>query len=439
MKILFLSILFCLTSFLPARAQCGCEGSNISITDSLIYAPVKSDFIDKKVDSVMSLGINSHAFPGAQLLVARRGAIIFHKSYGYQTYDSIIPVENDDLYDLASVTKIAGTLPAVMKLVDEGKIDLDAKFSKYWEPWQHRKDKRDLTVREILAHQAGLEPYIVFLNDVLRKNGKFKHRFIRAEKSNRFSVQTYDNLYLNKRFVRKMYRKINRSEVSPEKKYKYSGLTFLLFPQIIENLSGVPYDQFVEDNFYKPLGANTLMFNPVEHNFPLEKIIPTEEDSIYRKNYVKGWVHDENASLMGGVSGNAGLFATADDLAKLIQMYMNMGIYGGKRYISERTLKEFTRVQFPENENRRGLGFDKPLLDNPDLNIESASPNPEVSMNSFGHSGFTGTFVWADPDHELVFVFLSNRVYPTRNNTAVYDLHIRPSLMQIFYKEENNL
>ncbi len=400
-------------------------------------SPLNSSFIDHKVDSIMTLGIDERAFPGAQLLVAKSGKIIFHKSYGYHTYDSIVAVKNTDLYDLASVTKIAGTLPAVMKLVDQGKIELDEKFSTYWKPWRHRKDKRDLTVRQILAHQAGLESYIVFLNDVIKKNGKFKKRFIRQEKSKRFPVQTYENLFLNKRFVRKMYRKINRSPVSDIKKYKYSGLSFLLFPKIIENLTGVAYEKYVQDNFYKPLGADTFMFNPAAHNFPMERIVPTEEDSVYRKSYVQGWVHDENASLMGGVSGNAGLFATAEDLAKLMQMYMNMGVYGGKRYISTRTLKEFTRVQYPLNDNKRGLGFDKPLLNNQNLDIDKASPAPEASMNSFGHSGFTGTYVWADPDNELVFVFLSNRVYPTRGNRGIYTLYIRPSLMQVFYQEDN--
>ena len=408
--------------------------TNRTYSDTLDYHPVNSDFINTKVDSIMTLGIKNQAFPGAQLLVAKSGSIIFHKAYGFHTYDSLQPVQNSDLYDLASVTKVAGALPAIMKLVDEGKIELDEKFSQYWKPWKHRKDKRDLTVREILAHQAGLEPYIVFLNDVLKKNGKFKHRFIRDKKSNRFSVQTYNNLWLNKHFVRKMYRKINRSEVSSEKKYKYSGLSFLLFPQIIENLSGVAYESYVQENFYTPLGANNLMFNPEKHDFPEAHIIPTEQDSVYRKSFVKGWVHDENASLLGGVSGNAGLFATANDLAKLMQMYMNMGIYNGKRYISEKTMKEFTHVQYPENDNYRGLGFDKPYLNNKNLDLEHSYPNPEVSQNSFGHSGFTGTFVWADPDNELVFVFLSNRVYPSRTHTAIYNLHIRPSLMQVFYQ-----
>ena len=432
----FVSILsFLLLISFNAQAQTETIKVKRTFVAPLNYEFIKSEKIDQQIDSIMSEAIAANAFPGAQLLVAKSGSIIFHKAYGYHTYDSISPVQLDDLYDLASVTKVTAALPTIMKLVDEGKIDIDEKFSKYWKPWKHRKDKRNLTVREILAHQAGLEPYIVFLNDVLKKDGSFKHRFVRDKKSRRFSVQTYNNLWLNKRFVRKMYRKINRSKVSEEKKYTYSGLSFLLYPQIVENLTGMPYEQYLEQNFYGPLGAKTLMFNPEQHGFPQERIIPTEADSIYRKAEILGWVHDENASLLGGVSGNAGLFATAEDLAKLMQMYLNMGIYNGKRYISEATLKEFTRVQYPENDNRRGLGFDKPYLNNSQKVLADSYPNPEVSASSFGHSGFTGTFVWADPEHELVFIFLSNRVFPSRTHTAIYDLNIRPRLMQVFYKE----
>lgn len=186
-------------------------------------------FINQKVDSIMEMGIDSLAFPGAQLLVAKNDTIIFHKAYGFQTYDSIQPVALNDLYDLASVTKISGPLPALMKLVDEGKLDLDEPFSRYWKPWRHRKDKKDLTLREILAHQAGLVPYIVFLKKVLRKNGALKRRFLHASSSKRFTAQVYDGLYINHRFERKMNRIINRSKVSDEKKYVYSGLSFLLF------------------------------------------------------------------------------------------------------------------------------------------------------------------------------------------------------------------
>ena len=411
---------------------------NIEVGDALVYGTpfevgLDSVYINTNVEDIITNGIKNNAFPGAQVLVAKNGKIIFHKAYGYHTYDSIQPVALDDIYDLASVTKVTAALPVIMKLVDEGKLSLDVPFSTYWKPWKRKKDKRDITLREILAHQAGLEPYIVFLNEVFKKNKKLKKRFIRTSPNKRFQNQAYDELFVKNKFNRKMYRLINRSEVSTEKKYKYSGLAFLIFPELIEQLTGDSYEYYVEKNFYLPLNAPTMGFKPKTRGFS-NAIVPTEVDTLFRHTLTQGWVHDENAALLGGVSGNAGLFATATDLAKLMQMYMQYGVYDGKRYISEATLKEFIRVQFPENDNRRGLGFDKPYLDNAEQPLPKAYPAPEVGADSFGHSGFTGTFVWADPKNQMVYIFLSNRVNPTRENRNLYNLNIRPAVQQIFYK-----
>ncbi|MBT8210014.1 MAG: beta-lactamase family protein, partial [Eudoraea sp.] len=216
-------------------------------------------------------------------------------------------------------------------------------------------------------------------------------------------------------------------------KYRYSGLAFLLFPKVISDLTGQSYEYYLKKHFYLPMEALTLDFNP-ETNYFQNPIVPTELDTVYRKTLTKGWVHDENASLMGGVSGNAGLFATARDLAKMMLMYQNYGYYAGRQYLKKETLAQFTAVQFPENANRRGLGFDKPYLDNQNLTLGEAYPAPEVSPESFGHSGFTGTFVWADPKYQLVFIFLSNRVYPYRTHRQLYELNIRSALQQVFYK-----
>ena len=395
-----------------------------------------SSYINAKVDSIMTLAIREQAFPGAQLLVAKKGNIIFHKAYGYHTFDSIQKVGLDDIYDLASVTKITGPLPALMKLYDEGKLDLDTPFSKYWLSWKHRKDKKGITLRELLAHQSGLQPYIVFLNEVLKK-GKLKRRFVRAVSSKRLSKQAYANIYINNRFKKKVFRKIKRSKVSDDKIYKYSGLASLIYPQLIENITGESYTTYLQNTFYKPLGCETLGYLPTLKGFN-NAIVPTEYDSIFRKTLTKGWVHDENAALLGGVSGNAGLFGTAKDLAILMQMYLQKGVYDGKRYIKETTLNEFTKIQYPDNNNRRGLGFDKPLIGNDTLSIKEAYPAPEVSPESFGHAGFTGTFVWADPESEMVFIFLSNRVYPTRTHRNIYNLNIRPALQQVFYHALKN-
>jgi len=391
-----------------------------------------SFYIHSKVDSIITHGIQNQAFPGAQILVAKDAKVIFHKAYGFHTYDSIQKVALDDIYDLASITKIAGPLPAIMKLVDEGKLDLDQAFSRYWKPWQKVEDKKDITLREILAHQAGLTPYIVFLNEIIKKNGDLKKRYVRRKSNARFKNQAYDSLYIKNTFRRKMHRMINRSRVSKEKKYKYSGLTFLIFPELIQQLTGQSYENYLVQEFYTPLGALTMGFLPKNRGFS-NAIVPTEKDTIFRHTLTKDWVHDENASLLGGISGNAGLFASAEDLAKLMQMYVQNGFYRGKKFISEKTIKEFTKVQYAANENRRGLGFDKPSLNNSQLPFLDAYPAPEVSSDSFGHSGFTGTFVWADPKNKLVYIFLSNRVHPTRKNRNLYKLKIREAVQQVFY------
>lgn len=391
-----------------------------------------AESVAHKVDSIMINGIRNSAFPGAQVLVAKDNKVIFHKAYGHHTYDSIQNVGLNDIYDLASVTKITGPLPAIMKLVDEQKLDLDVPFSTYWKPWRKRKNKKDLTLRQILSHQAGLVPYIVFLGKVM-KNGEIKKRFIREKPSTRFQKQVYNGLYIRNRFQRKMHRIINRSKVSNEKTYRYSGLSFLIFPELISQLTQMKYETYLNDSFYNPLGCQTLRFNPNDKSFS-NIIVPTENDTLFRKNLVKGWVHDENASLLGGVSGNAGLFGTAKDMAKIMLFYQNYGSHSGKQLISKETVKEFTKIQFPDNENRRGLGFDKPLIGNDTLALKDAYPSPLASKASFGHSGFTGTFVWADPENQMVFIFLSNRVYPTRTNRNLYELNIRTALQDIFYK-----
>ena len=426
----------------PVYSQSGVTtNGDILRDDALIYSEPRDvgmdyTYIHTQVDSIMTNGIKKEAFPGAVVLVAKEGKVIFEKAYGYHTYDSIRATTTDDLFDLASVTKIAGALPPLMKLVDQGKLDLDRPFSDYWKRWKGRKEKENLTLREILAHQAGLEPYIVFLNETIKRNGKLKSRFVRSVPNNRFRREAYDGLYVSDRFNRKMYRMIDRSEVSEEKKYMYSGLSFLIYPELIEQLTGDSYEYYLQKNFYLPLGTPTLGFRPKTRDFD-NAIVPTEQDTVFRRTLTQGWVHDENASLLGGVSGNAGLFATAFDLAKLMQMYMQYGVYDGQRYFSEATVKEFIKTQYPENGNRRGLGFDKPLLGNDTLQLKEAYPAPEVGSESFGHGGFTGTFVWADPEHQLVYIFLSNRVHPYRDHRALYDLNIRPAVQQVFYEAHN--
>ena len=389
------------------------------------------------VDSLIHEAIKQKAFPGAQVLVAHQGKILLEKAYGFHTYDSLVPVQTNDLYDLASVTKILGPLPALMALVEQGVLDLDAPFSQYWTPWKKYRNKKDLSLREILAHQAGLIPYIVFLNEVMAypKRGvpRLKRRFVRERPSKRFSLVAYENKYIHRRFPQKMYRKINRAAPSTEKKYNYSGLAFLLFPSLIEQLTGEDYRSYMRSHFYDPLGADNLGYLPAQR-LPGKRVVPTERDTLFRKALTQNYVHDENAALFGGVSGNAGLFSNAASVYKILNMWLQGGSVGGRKYLSAETISTFTAVQYPENNNRRGLGFDKPLLGNDSLPASKSYPAPSVSPESYGHSGFTGTFVWVDPTHELIYIFLSNRVYPSRTQRGIYTTNIRETVQEAIYK-----
>ncbi len=383
------------------------------------------------IDTIAEIGIDKKAYPGCQVLVAKNGKIVYHKCFGYLTYNKNEPVEKDNIYDWASLTKVTGPLPAIIKLVDQRKIDLDAKLSTYW-PELKGTNKENIIVREVLAHQARLAPYISYWASTVTSDKTLDRHVFRHEPSNEFNVRVSEHLYMNPNYYTIMMDTLYRSKLLPRKKYTYSGLSFYLFPKIIENLTGVPYEDYLKETFYLPLGATTVTYNPYKH-FPLSRIVPTENDDFFRHENMRGFVHDEGAAMMAGVSGNAGLFGTTNDLAKIFQMYLQRGYYGGHRYFSDLTFNEFIRVQYPENKNRRGLGFDKPLIDNYKKDIEDAYPAVSASKSSFGHSGFTGTFAWADPQNGLLYVFMSNRVHPTRNNQKLYQLNIRTEMHQAIY------
>jgi len=369
------------------------------------------------------------AYPGCQVLVAKDGKVIFQKSYGYHTYDKKQEVVDTDIYDLASVSKVTGATTALMKLYDDGKFDVDAKFTSLW-PAFEKTEKKDITIRNVLAHNARLLPYITYYQHSQRRNGRYKRNSIKADSSKRFPQRLSATRYLHKDYKeKKIYKMINASPLNEEPGYKYSGLSFYLYPEITFNLTGQKFDDYLYKNFYDKLGATTVRFNPLK-KFEVERIVPTENDDFFRMVQLRGTVHDEGAEMMKGVSGNAGVFANANDLAKVWQMYLNGGSYGGEQFIAKETIDEFTRCQFCEEDNRRGLGFDKPPIEyNPDYSSVAEASSP----NSFGHSGYTGTFVWADPDNQLLFVFMSNRVYPTRENRKLYSLLIRPRIHTLLY------
>jgi len=391
-------------------------------------AGMNSEKLFGGVDSLMQEAIKKKATPGGQILVAKDGKIVLHKAYGYHEYSDTIKVKKTDLYDLASVTKISSALPALMKLQDEGKFDLEAGIDDYL-PYFKNSNKAGVPFRQILTHQARFKPWIPYWKNTLRKNGSFKWYTFKKDSSARFPIKVSEDLWLHRNYQKKMFKAIKKSELEDEAKYKYSGLTFYLLPSIVEEISGEDFRKYINENFYDKLGATTLGYNPLER-FEKSRIVPTEHDYLFRKKTIHGMVHDEGAIMMGGVSANAGLFSNANDLAKLMQMYLNMGEYAGERYIEEETLKEWSTAQFPENDNHRGVGFDKPYLE---YKGESSNTAKDASKASFGHTGFTGIYAWVDPEEDLLYLFLSNRVLPSRENTRLYQLNTRTNIQQVLY------
>ena len=384
------------------------------------------DGLESSIDSIIQIGIDSMAFPGCQIVIMHKGAVAMRKSYGYHTYDKKVKVENDHIYDLASLTKVTSGLPLVMKLVDEGKIDIDLPISTYIPYWKG-SNKEDLTLRQLLAHQAGLQPYIVFWAESLQSDGRIMENSYAFSHSAEYPLRLSEDLYLHKNYKEVIREKIKESEVSQDPVYKYSGLLFLLLPELITHVSGDDYLTMLFQQFYMPLGLHRICYNPLNYH-KQEIIVPTEMDAYFRHEMIKGRVHDETAAMLGGVSCNAGLFSDAQDVATLFQFYLDGGKKDNDYLISQETIASFTSYQYEGN--RRGLGFDKPLIE---YNKNSSYVSEFASSGSFGHSGFTGTFAWADPSNQTVIVFLSNRVYPYRNNRKLYSLNIRPQLHDVLY------
>jgi len=393
-------------------------------------AGISSALLERKIDSIVNIGLNAKAYPGCEVMVARKGTVVFHKTYGYHSYDNRISVQEDDLYDLASVTKVSATLAGLMLLDSEDKFSPDETLGSYL-PYYKHSNKNELLMSDILSHQAGLTSWIPFWKETVKKNGEFKRNIFDYRSSDKYPLEVARWLFINNNYSKKIFKEIKKSPLG-EKKYLYSDLAFIISPEIIEKLTGEKWYDYVTTNIYNKLGANDICFNPWIR-YPLSRIVPTENDSLFRKQQLHGTVHDEGAAMLGGISGHAGLFATANDLMKLMEMYRRMGYYGGEQIIAKEVLEQYTRVQHPENDNRRGLGFDKPLLDNVELPGEEVYPAKSASPSSFGHSGYTGTFVWIDPEYEISYVFLSNRVNPTRNNNLLSDLSIRGNILQAIY------
>ncbi|MEZ4897712.1 MAG: serine hydrolase domain-containing protein [Saprospiraceae bacterium] len=381
------------------------------------------------IQHIADQSIAAQAFPGMQVLVAKDGYVVYHQAFGNHEYNSDHPLQKSDIFDFASVTKVTAGLPCLMQFHDQGRLPLDAPLKDFWPELKH-SNKSDIPLREVLAHNARLIPYITYWQTAKKKNGKWKWHTFKQDSSSRYNIWITDSLWLYRNYQKKIVKAIKKSSFNPEPGYVYSGLLFLMIPELVQRLTGMPFDEYVRQSFYRPLGAYTLTHKPYEY-FPLDRIVPTEDDTFFRMEQVHGSVHDENAAMMGGVSSNAGLFGNANDLAKLAEMYLQFGTYGNQRFISDTTFREFTRCQYCEEGNRRGLGFDKPLIE---YNPKTSSVCAEVSPESFGHSGYTGTFVWMDPKYRLVYIFFSNRVYPSREHTQIYSLNVRPRIQHAIYQ-----
>lgn len=378
----------------------------------------------KAVDSLVKNGLDSLMFPGAQVLVARKGKIVYNKGFGKPTYTSKDSITPDHIYDLASITKILATLPMVMKMEEEQKIRLNTTF-KELVPAYADSELKNVTVLKALSHYGRLPAWIAFYVSTLDTKRKPSTEFYRKNPADGFSIKVADQLYLANAYTDSIYNRIGRQDLKSNR-YRYSDVAYYVFKKYIEGTYGQRLDRLAEDFVYKRIGATQTSYNPLS-KFPLQTIVPSEEDNYYRYQTVQGYVHDMGAAMQGGVGGHAGLFSNANDVAKIMQMYLQGGEYGGERFLESRTIKKFNTCYFCDKNVRRGVGFDKPQLG------DSGPTCGCVSRKSFGHSGFTGTYTWADPEEEIVYVFLSNRTYPSASNTLLVKSGLRTRIQQAIY------
>lgn len=409
-----------------------------------------------EIDTIVSNAIAQKVMPGCQVLVAKNGVVVYHKSFGHHTYLKEKAVEDEDIYDLASITKIAATIPVVMDLYEKELIFPESSLSTIL-PELANTNKGKLILKDVLTHQAKLQAWIPFYysayqvlmpeeelfnrnisakhpfmlanNLFLNRNHRITEGFYRFQQDSVYTIKVAENFFLNKAYLDTIYKKIDVSELRPKTEYLYSDLGFYYLAGAIERISGKRIDLYAQEKFYSKLGAGNMGYLPLLR-FQKNRIVPTENDVLFRHQVLQGYVHDPGAAMLGGVGGHAGLFSNANDLAKLMQMYLWKGEYGGERFFMPSTIENFTSCTYCTNGNRRGLGFDKPETD-PKKNGPSSKL---ASPGSFGHTGFTGTIAWADPAHQLVYIFLSNRVYPDQLNNKLTDLNVRTRIQDAIYQ-----
>ena len=382
-----------------------------------------------KVDSIVADALDQGAFPGCVVMAVHRGKILYHKAFGNPAFGESASLAPGSIFDLASVTKISATTVAVMKLYEEGKLDLQGRLGDYL-AWVRGTDKEGLVIEDILLHQAGLVPFIPFYRETIDSTtGAPLPNIYSSSPMEGYTVKVAESLYMRKDWTDTIFSRIVNSPLGAYGRYVYSDNDFIFLGKIVEAISGMSLDQYVHKTFYAPLGMSSTGFRPRDR-FPAGVIVPTESEKHFRQQTIHGHVHDEGAAMMGGVSGHAGLFSNAYDLALLYQMLLNGGLLNGRRYLSEKTIRLFTAYQ--SKDSRRGYGFDKPERDN-ELRREPY-PSALASRETFGHTGFTGTCVWVDPKHDLIYIFLSNRVHPTRQNLKISHLQVRGKIQDAIYE-----
>ena len=390
----------------------------------------------EQIGDIVNDAISKNAFPGAQVLVARRGKVVYNKAFGTFRYGNSEKVTTETLYDLASLTKVSATLQAAMMLNEKGLLNLNLKASDYL-PELIGSNKANMIVGDILMHQAGLKSFQAFWTHTKTANGAFKGEFYQFNNPDG-NLQVADNLYIKPSIRDSVWRWLIDSDLTTRRKsngefrYLYSDLGLILIQRVIEKITDQPLDEFLEQNLYEPLGMTHTLFNPL-NRFLKSEIAPTENDQVFRQRQVWGTVHDPNAALLGGVAGHAGLFSNAWDLAKLYQMNLQNGVYGGRRYLYPETVHHFT-VNYTDK-SHRGIGWNKPLDSGDEISTIASTASP----NTYGHTGFTGTVVWVDPDRQLVFIMLSNRVYPSVNNHKLMTLDVRRRVHEVINEAVDNL
>lgn len=392
----------------------------LNINENILY----------KVDSIANAGIFNRAYPGCVILAVKDGKVFFNKAYGYMAYDSIEPVKTTTIYDLASVTKTSATTVAVMKLFEDGLLDLKKRLVDYL-PWVAATDKAGLVVEDILLHQAGLKAFIPFYTETIDTlTGIQKPGFFKSMPDDTFNIRVADTMYMRRDWRDTMYARILQSPLGKQGDYIYSDNDFIFLGKIVEQITGKTLDTYVKETFYDPMRMHTTGFLP-EGSFTLSSIAPTERETRFRLQQLRGSVHDPGAAMFGGVAGHAGLFSDAYDLAKLYDMLLCGGTFNGKQYLKKETIDLFTA--YHSENSRRGYGFDKPEKDN--ATREEPYPSKLASPQTYGHTGYTGTCVWVDPASHLIYIFLSNRVYPDGGaNKRLGQLNIRGAIQDVLYE-----